>query len=140
MELIQAPETYDRPSGRQYWAKVRMIPRVYIQHDGMAEPDLEELRRSLARLGFDVPQPELTPDAAGKNELRFFGADGKTLAIRLLDSVEAGRVAGLPALACHDFSDYMKDRKKYDIPLGQIELWIGRDVVTRGRTPSVGCT
>ncbi|HEX8622263.1 MAG TPA: hypothetical protein VF718_09845 [Allosphingosinicella sp.] len=64
--------TYDRPSGRQYWARVRLVPRVFIHSVAGTAERAERLRDKLAAAGFEVPPYQLLRSAAAKSEVRYF--------------------------------------------------------------------
>ena len=75
---------YDRPTGRQYWAPVQVVPRVYIQHTGTDKPAIKQLQTKLSEAGFDVPAAEVIETAKGKRELRYFDKNDGPVAELLL--------------------------------------------------------
>ncbi|HEX8514526.1 MAG TPA: ATP-binding protein [Allosphingosinicella sp.] len=70
--LLETSAPYERSSGNQYWARVRMVPRVYIQSVVGTGERAKALRDGLTAAGFEVPPTELLPSAAGKSEVRYF--------------------------------------------------------------------
>jgi hypothetical protein len=62
----------DRPSGRQYWLPVRVVPRVFVQFSGGTREQVTEILRRLRERGFDVPaaqQVDAVPEGA---EVRYY--------------------------------------------------------------------
>lgn len=51
------PRGFDRPSGRQYWLRVRIVPRIDVWYSGEASQDrVRRLVQALRQAGFD-PRP-----------------------------------------------------------------------------------
>lgn len=134
--LTGKPNTYARPSGIQYWANVKVIPRVYIQYNGDKSPAIEALRQSLAKAGFEVPAAEHRSEAAGKMEVRFFGSPGREIAQALMEKLSAS-LEGIPGaydrLQCRSLID-----SQFKSTSTQVELWL--DLQSRGTAnPSKKC-
>lgn len=86
IELRGPPTVYERPSGQQYWADVRVVPQVYVQYVNADRARVDELRVRLAAAGFDVPPAEEIASARGLGEIRYF-LDGNLEIARALQGV-----------------------------------------------------
>jgi hypothetical protein len=101
-QLLETPQPYDRPSGVQYWARVRAVPQVYVQYANGSPQEIDAMRRAVAAAGFEVPQAERRTEAGGKSEVRFFRPEDRSSAALLLatlKSIDFVRKAGQPACA-----------------------------------------
>ncbi len=135
--LKQPAQGFERPTGVQYWAEIQIVPRVSVQHDGLAEEAQTQLREFLAESGFDVPDFELTADARGKSEVRYFNRDDRPIARRLVERANDAPPSALPALAalqCRSFA-----RSGVRGPPHQVELWISARPPSRGEPRVRGC-
>ena len=100
-------QAYDRPTGRQYWADVQVVPRVYVQYSGMEKAAVERLRTRLSEAGFDVPAAEKIASARGKREVRYFDERDRAVAEELLDRLNGDGESGSAArgrYACRWFA------------------------------------
>lgn len=125
------PQSYVRPTGRQYWANVRVVPRVYIQYANGERAAIEPLRTRLAAIGFDLPPAEPTKSAAGLSEVRYFNALDRVAAAELVTALRDSDVAAARAARCEPFVNSRLKTENFII-----ELWLDlkRDRSAR-RTP-----
>ena len=87
--LLGAPRAYDRPSGVQYWAQVRVVPQVYVQYNAnMTKGEVDRIRRELAAIGFEVPPAQLIRGFAGLSEVRFQRPEDNPIATLLQERLE----------------------------------------------------
>ncbi len=117
--LQDAPRGYDRPNGRQYWANVRVVPRVYIQYARGNAAAIERLRRQLAAAGFDVPEAEETESAIGLNEVRYFNASDRATARYLASTLRRSDLAATRNVGCQAFDSSRLRGEEFII-----ELWV----------------
>ena len=99
-------QAYDRPTGRQFWADVQVVPRVYVQYTGMDKAAVEQLRARLSEAGFDVPAAEKIASARAKREVRYFDERDRAVAELLLARLAVDRTGpgtGGP-FACRSFA------------------------------------
>jgi len=124
-----APRYYERPTGRQYWAAVRVVPRVYIQYTNGEGAAIEPLRAALSAAGFDVPAAERTDNAAGLNEVRYFNTGDRSAADYLLRTLRASSFTTVNEAACRSFADTRLRGRNF-----VVELWVdlsGRRATSR---------
>lgn len=113
-------QSYDRSAGRQYWADVQVVPRVYIQYADMDKAAVEQLRMRLSEAGFDVPAAQKIASAKGKRELRYFDERDRAVAELLLQRLAADRSgpAMTGQLACRSFAGSRASNRF------ALEIWI----------------
>jgi hypothetical protein len=106
MILTGETRAFDRPTGRQYWAPVQVVPRVYVQYVGADRRRVERLRKRLSEAGFDVPAAERIGSARGKREIRYFHQADRSTAELLLKLLDRGDRAGgaSAAFGCRSFA------------------------------------
>ena len=101
-ELLQQPTSYNRTTGVQYWARVQVIPQVYIQAPDAKGVKVRAIRDRLAELGFDVPKIASLPQALGKSEVRFFLESDRAPAQALLNVLgEDDTIRSVGPINCH---------------------------------------
>ena len=99
---LDKPVARERPSGTQYWARVRVVPRVYIQY---AHRESGALAESFRLNGFDVQPSERRDDFTSRPQVRFYHPDDAPLARALARAAsDALRAQGRPAvISCRLF-------------------------------------
>jgi hypothetical protein len=128
---IGEPVPQERPSGIQYWLKVRVVPRVYIQ---FADAEVKTLAAALRDRGFDV-QPSERRAFNGGAQVRFYSATDAPLAAQLAsaaaDALRAPRgPPGRPAdVRC------LQLPREYQLPPTVLELWYNLRTVTHSGEP-----
>jgi hypothetical protein len=110
---------FDRPSGRQYWAKVRVVPRVYIQYTNGDRRAVQALLSMLAETGFDVPPAERTESATGLSEVRYFNELDRGTGQYLVDRLRASGRPAFEDLGCQSFANSRLEGQNF-----VVELWI----------------
>lgn len=120
--LTSDPRGYDRPSGRQYWAQVRVVPRVYVQYTGFNQAAVQDLRKSLAAAGFDVPPAQNIASAATLREIRYFDQRDAALARYLAQTLAAVPLGRTGGFACRSFADSRVQGQRYIL-----EIWAGEE-------------
>lgn len=94
-------QAYDRPTGRQFWAPVQIVPRVFIQYSSAGKRAADQLRRRLSEAGFDVPVAEQVTSAKAKREVRYFDDADRPIAQLLVERLGASAGGGF---ACRSFA------------------------------------
>ena len=118
--LTSDPKGYDRPSGRQYWAQVRIVPRVYVQYAGFDSAAIQALRKRLATAGFDVPQAQNIPTASTLREIRYFDPADAGVARYLAQTLASAPLGQPGGFACRSFADSRVQGQRY-----VLEIWVG---------------
>jgi hypothetical protein len=77
----------DRPAGRQYWLRARVIPRVYVQYSGGSGQEIDLILEGLRSRGFDVPPAQQLAAPRGKAEIRYHYPQDAHLAASLAAAV-----------------------------------------------------
>lgn len=120
VEAMRERDHRDRPSGRQYWLRVRVLPRIYIQYDGPGRATVGRVEQALQRAGFDVRPSEQRP-YRDRPRIRFFHEQDRQIAAavqQLTFRTLNDGAARPPALICEL---YIKGQR----PLPTIlEIWI----------------
>lgn len=117
---LEAPRIIERPSGNQFWLRVRKPVTVYIQFKG--DPaQAEALRKKLLDQGYDAPLAENMGDGSvPPAEVRFFRPEEQPFAERLstdLNAVLEPEGEG-PRRTCELVSPRRLPRRD------QLEVWI----------------
>ncbi|MEP7008129.1 MAG: hypothetical protein ABI810_19275 [Sphingomonas bacterium] len=102
IELRGQVRSYDRTTGVQYWAKVRVIPEVFVQYANASRDQINAVRREIARAGFEVPAADAKPDAGNRAQVRYFRPEDRNAAallVKTLEGIDAVRSGG--AIACN---------------------------------------
>ncbi|WP_163233925.1 hypothetical protein [Caulobacter rhizosphaerae] len=131
---LDKPRAMQRPSGPQYWLRVRKLVAVYIQYKG-DRAQAEALRQRLLAQGYDVPGVEDMKDKAIPDaEVRFYRASEAALAQRLgmaLNATLSGEDSG-PGPSCKLATAARLPRPAV------LEVWIDFTRPTAA-SPSVAC-
>lgn len=72
LDVSGAPLAYKRSTGEQYWMKLRLVPKVYLQSPETSRKPADELVARLAKEGYEARRPELLSSAAGLAQVRWF--------------------------------------------------------------------
>ncbi len=131
--LTSDPKGYDRPSGRQYWAQVRVVPRVYVQYAGFDPGAIQALRKRLATAGFDVPPAQNIPTASTLREIRYFDQADAGLASYLAETLAAAPLGQPGGFACRSFAESRVQGQRY-----VLEIWVGEGA-GRHEGPTPAC-
>jgi hypothetical protein len=131
VQALDVPVSFERPTGQQYWLKVRVLtsvslPTVYFQYT--AAPQVSAPARALSQklktIGYKLPGEERVEAAQGRREVRYFYAPDRDDAEKLAqDTMKALADLGFPdkppvtARSMLDFSG------KKNAP-GVLELWL----------------
>lgn len=83
---LAEPTYNDRPSGRQYWLKVRIVPKLFIQFSGTNDGRPAKLADALRKTGFDVQKNQQRDDYIGTPKVRFYYGSDATVAQKLTQS------------------------------------------------------
>ena len=125
-------QAYDRPTGRQYWADVQVVPRIYVQYTGMEKTAVERLRTRLSEVGFDVPAAEQIASAKGKREIRYFDEKDRPVADLLLNRLNTGTggsgAAPAGRYACRSFAGSRASNRF------ALEIWVDSGARPSGST------
>jgi len=70
----------ERRSGPQYWVRVGVVPRVFIQHVNGNPAQVQRLRDALVVAGFEAPPAELRREARNLHQVRFFRPEHREIA------------------------------------------------------------
>lgn len=92
--LLSPPRGFNRDTGRQYWANVRVVPQVYIQYNNASRAEVDRIRQQIAEAGFEVPPGELRRDLRDRAEIRYFREGDGPIAARLQQVLN-----GIPQIA-----------------------------------------
>jgi len=131
VQALDVPVSFERPTGQQYWLKVRVLtsvslPTVYFQYTAAPKvtAPAQALSQKLKAVGYKLPGEERVDTAQGKREVRYFYAPDKDDAEKLAqDTTKALADLGIPdkppvtARSMLDFSG------KKNAP-GVLELWL----------------
>jgi hypothetical protein len=130
VQALEAPVSYERPTGRQYWLKVRVLtpislPTVYFQYAAAPKTTTAQaLSQKLRAIGYRLPGEERVDAAQGRREVRYFYAADKDDAEQLAqDTTKALADIGLPdkpAVTTRSMQDFSG---KKNAP-GVLELWL----------------
>ncbi|ESQ92599.1 hypothetical protein [Asticcacaulis benevestitus] len=116
--LESQPTGYKRSTGVQYWAKVRVVPRVYVQFAGSDRATIDAVRTDLAQAGFDVPRAERLTSAADLAEVRYFNDKDRPAATELLTVLHKSKVFPRPgSISCRSATGNTVSRFT-------LELWL----------------
>lgn len=127
--LLGKSQGYDRPTGRQFWAIVLVVPRIFIQFAGGTRETIDALRDSLSAQGFDMPAAERTTRAIGLSEMRYFTPVDRDAANAALAVLRRSDLPAARNAACRSFAESR-------LSSFTLELWIE---TTRRPPPSPGC-
>ena len=119
IELLGPVRSYDRTTGVQYWAKVRVIPQVFVQYANASRDQINAVRREIARAGFEVPGAEAKADAGNRAQVRYFRPEDRNAAaflVKTLEGIDAVRSGG--AVTC----DAIRSPRPVTISF-QLEFW-----------------
>ena len=90
VEALDLPVPFERPTGQQYWLKVRVVtsaglPTVYFQYTAAPKvtAPAQALTQKLRALGYKLPGEERVEAAQGKREVRYFYPQDKDDAEKL---------------------------------------------------------
>jgi hypothetical protein len=135
VQALDLPVPFDRPTGQQYWLKVRVIasaslPTVYFQYtDATKLPSAQALSQKLQAIGYKLPGEQRVEAAQNKREVRYFYQQDKDDAEKLAqETTKALPDLGLPdkpAVTIRSMLDYTG---KKNAP-GVLELWL--DLTTK---------
>lgn len=126
IELKGTPVPYDRSTGKQYWAEVRVVslgnPTVYFQFATAPREQAQAVSAALQTKGYRIPGEERSTAAAGQRQVRFFYPQDKNAAAKLASEVNTV-LQGLgyssdPPVMVADVSDSTGKKK----PAGVVEL------------------
>ena len=117
-----SPQAYERPSGTQYWARVAVVPRVYIQHHGGDPQRVERLRAAVAAAGFDVPPAERIASAGGLRQVRWSHRDDRAAAEQLVKALGDPAGAALARVECVSLESARRRNAAFIL-----ELWVDFD-------------
>lgn len=87
--LLDKPRGFERATGVQYWARVRIVPQVYVQYNNASRAEVDRVRQRLADAGFEVPPAERRSDYRNRAEVRFLRPEDKPIAALLQQTVNA---------------------------------------------------
>ena len=107
VQALDVPVSFDRPTGQQYWLKVRVLtsaslPTVYFQYTAAPKvtAPAQALSQKLKTIGYKLPGEERVDTAQGRREVRYFYAPDKDDAERLAqDTTKALAELGSPRQA-----------------------------------------
>jgi hypothetical protein len=85
VKALSGPNGFDRPSGEQYWLKVRRVTTVFIQYDDDTAAKANALRTALNAQGFDAKAVERQSGTRGRYQILYFYEADIALAQRLSD-------------------------------------------------------
>jgi hypothetical protein len=122
------PVSYPRPSGPQYWLKVRVPGQicaiVYFQYAGGTSEQASELSKALQERGYVVPGQEQLQSSAGLAEVRYYYSEDEESAKLLAQNVlTAAKQLGLAAGRQIRTASYMNWPRQKP-PRGTLELWL----------------
>jgi hypothetical protein len=124
---LAAPEQpYQRPTGNQYWLKVRVnrSQSVFVQYFGGSKETANKLVDALRQRGYLIPGIEPTPLAKGLNEVRYYYEDDRDVAKKLAaDTTAALRDLGVRGTEPTRDLDLIAKRGPRNFP-GVIEVWL----------------
>ena len=131
VEALDLPVPFERPTGQQYWLKVRVVtsaalPTVYFQYTAAPKvtAPAQALTQKLRALGYKLPGEERVEAAQGKREVRYFYPQDKDDAEKLAqDTTNALPNLGIPEkppVAARSMLDFSG---KKNAP-GVLELWL----------------
>lgn len=130
METTSAVQSYERPSGTQYWVGARRIATVYIHYSGAERARARRLGAGMKSDTFDVPEVQAKRTGAGQYEIRYAVPEDAVLAQqvadRLLTIAPPGRSARPRCLQIES---------KGARP-GNFEIWIDLGAVRTGEAPA----
>ena len=131
VQALDLPVPFDRPTGQQYWLKVRVVaseslPTVYFQYT--AAPNVtapaQALSQKLKAIGYKLPGEERVEAAQGRREVRYFYASDKDDAEKLAqNTTKALADLGLPdkpAVTTRSMLDFYGKKNAS----GVLELWL----------------
>ena len=104
VEALDLPVSFERPTGQQYWLKVRVVtsvslPTVYFQYTAAPKvtAPAQALSQKLKAIGYKLPGEERVEAAQGKREVRYFYPQDKDDAEKLAqDTTKRCRISDSP--------------------------------------------
>jgi hypothetical protein len=129
IEVLEMPVPFERPTGQQYWMKVRVVasaslPTVYFQYATAQRAQAQAFSLKLQALGYKLPGEERVDAAQGKREVRYFYALDKEAAEKLAqDTTRTLQDLGYPAAPPATTRSMLTVTDKKNVP-GVVELWV----------------
>ena len=131
VQALDLPVPFDRPTGQQYWLKVRVLtsvslPTVYFQYTAAPKvtAPAQALSQKLKAIGYKLPGEERVDTAQGRREVRYFYPPDKDDAERLAQdttkALRGSRFPDKPPVTTRSMLDYSG---KKSAP-GVLELWL----------------
>ena len=130
VQLAGPIESFNRPSGTQYWAPVRQVVKAFIQYAGPKDR-VAPLTKYLADGAFVVPAPENTPTAQRMFTVIYYRESDRQPAEELISRLVAiyGENGALRP-TCQ-----FRGNAPVKASVGVVEAWIDLDLLTARRTP-----
>jgi len=127
----QKPTGYDRPSGEQYWTKVRVVPKVDIQYTNASKRQIGQLRKTLVDAGFDVPKAVQSEGVRGTKDLVYSNhRSDRRIAAYLAGSLAETNVSAFRNLRCRYLGQDSTDNGRF-----VLQLWIDFKAGQNGLSP-----
>jgi energy-coupling factor transporter ATP-binding protein EcfA2 len=128
VEVRGQPVGFDRPTGKQYWAEVRVValglPTVYFQFANGGREQAQAVSKDLQAKGYKIPGEERSGAAAGKRLVRYFYPQDKAAADKLTADANAVlqklKYPASPPVTVEDGTDFAGKKN----PAGTVELWL----------------
>jgi hypothetical protein len=137
--VLATPPPIPRASGQQYWARVRVLPRIFIQYSGSNVGAIRALEVALrgaryeGRPVYDVRDSQQVPDAGGApSRVRFYFEQDRATAevVTRVAARALGNTDGLPvATSCDLFVT------NSGVLPTTIEIWVNSDALTGPKAP-----
>jgi energy-coupling factor transporter ATP-binding protein EcfA2 len=127
VQILSLEPPFARPSGDQYWAKVRVIKlalsTVYFQFAGGSRDQAQQISKALQDRGYKIPSEDRTSGAAGKHEVRYFFAGQAAVAQELATATnQILQQLGYPQQL--RVSATQSNSSSKTNPDGKLELWL----------------
>jgi hypothetical protein len=138
-------QAFPRPSGVQYWAPVRVVPRVFIQYANARPEQVEPLRGVLRNFGFEAPPIDLVRSAARVREVRYFRKEDAGVATELVRRLAAairGSDGAAVAILCRRSGARRPDTSHLEVWLNfrGVEIGAPRADPDAPPAPALSCT
>jgi hypothetical protein len=126
VRVLDNPQSFTRPTGDQYWAKVEVIKlalsSVNFQFAGGSRDQAQQISKALQEIGYKIQGEERTGAAAGKREVRYFYNGQRAVAEQLaIDTNKVLQRLGYPLLSG---PPVLVGTPPKSNPDGKLELWL----------------